>query len=370
MAARPVIPVAFATDDNYVPYLSVAVQSVIENARSGNEYRLFILHETVSPENQKALLRQVSNHRSFHLDIIDVSPFTGGRSFQNMDFSRATYYRFALPYILREYPFVIYLDGDIVCTADIAELLGYDYSGYALGATRRVIGNSGWRWLKGYAKGIGIKNYRHYFNAGVLVFNTERFCETANMEKLFLMAEETYFRLPDQDILNIVFEGNVLYIPVRWNLMTDEAIGGLSEDEELEYKAARENPGILHFAVDKPLEGGARTERKNLFWDYAGRTPFFNELQNRLRDNEARRGAVENIDPEHEECVFSSKNKRETKNVEISLEKHGITYKTKYGDKDFGYKIFVPSGDVEHVLNILSDDYPFTPDPVGRQRVS
>jgi lipopolysaccharide biosynthesis glycosyltransferase len=285
---------------------------------------MFILHETVSLENQKALLRQVSNHRSFHLDIIDVSSFTGGRAFQNMDFSRAAYYRFVLPYILREYPLVIYLDCDIVCVTDIAELLGYDYSGRALGATKRIIGNSGWRWLEGYAKGIGIKNYRHYFNSGVLVFNTKKFCETVNIEQLFLMAEENYFRLPDQDILNIVLEGNVLHIPIRWNLMTDEDIGGLSEDEELEYKAARENPAVLHFGADKPLEGGEQTERKNLFWDYAGRTPFFNELQNKLRDNEARRNAVENIDLEHEECVF--------------------------------FSIFVASGDIERVLDILSDE--------------
>ncbi|MDR0562640.1 MAG: hypothetical protein LBG73_08115, partial [Spirochaetaceae bacterium] len=123
-----------------------------------------------------------------------------------------------------------------------------------------------------------------------------------------------------------------------------------------EYKAARENPAVLHFGADKPLEGAERTERHNLFWDYAGRSPFFNELQKKLSDNEARRSAVENIDLEHEECVFFSKNKRETENVEISLEKHGITYKTKHGDKDFRYKIFVDSGDVERVLDILSDE--------------
>jgi lipopolysaccharide biosynthesis glycosyltransferase len=356
MAAPPVIPIAFASDDNYVPYLSVAVQSIIENAKSGAEYRLFILHETVSPENQKALLRQVSNHRAFHLDMIDVSSFAGGRVFQNMNFSRATYYRFALPHILRDYPLVIYLDCDIVCAADIAELLDYDYSGHALAAARRVIGDSPWSWLEAHAKGLGMKNCRHYFNAGVLVFNTKKFGETADMETLFRMAEENYFLLPDQDILNIVFEGNVFYLPIRWNLMTDENIGGLSEDEELEYKAARENPAVLHFGADKPLEGAERTERRNLFWDYAERTPFLNELQKKLGENKAKRAAVENIDPEHEECVFFGKTKRETENVEASLERHGIIYKTKHGDTDFKYKIFVPSGDVERVLDILSDE--------------
>ncbi|GHU67964.1 LPS 1,2-glucosyltransferase [Spirochaetia bacterium] len=356
MTVCPVIPIAFATDDNYVAYLSVAIQSIIENAKSGAEYRLFILYETLSLENQNVLLYQVNNQQSFHLDMIDVSSFTGGAVFQNLDFSRATYYRFVLPYIMQEYPFVIYLDCDIVCTADIAELLSYDYSEYALGATRRVIENSGWGWLESHAKGLGIKNYRHYFNAGVLVFNTKKFCETVDMEKLFLMAKENNFRLPDQDILNIVFEGKVLYVPVRWNLMTDEDIDGLTEDEESEYEAARENPAVLHFSADKPLEGGEPTERKNLFWDYAGRTPFINELRNKLSNNMIRFSEAENIDPEHEECVFLSNNKRETANVERSLEQHRITYKTKHTDKDFRYKIFVSSEDVEQVLNLLIND--------------
>jgi hypothetical protein len=43
----------------------------------------------------------------------------------------------------------------------------------------------------------------------------------------------------------------------------------------------------------------------------------------------------EHIDLDREECVLF---KRETQSVEISLERHGIGYKTKHGDKDFKYK--------------------------------
>jgi lipopolysaccharide biosynthesis glycosyltransferase len=351
------VPVVFATDDNYVPLLSVAIQSIMENAKRDAEYHFFILHETVSPENQETLMRQVSAHSSCKLDISDVSPYTGGIDFLNMNFTRAAYYRFVLPYSLREYPYVIYIDCDVACVVDIAELLDYDYSEFALAATRRIIsGDSNWGWVESHAKGLGLENPRDYFNSGVLVFNTKRFREIIDLDELYRMASENEFLFPDQDILNLVFKDDVAFIPMRWNLLTDKAFSGLSEEEAEEYEEAKKNPAILHFNGDKPLESGDVTERLKLFWDYASRTPFLTVLQNRLKENEAKKLEDGTIDPESEECILFSNNKREAQSAEAALARQGIGYKTKRGDADFGFKIFVANDDVEKALDVLMND--------------
>jgi lipopolysaccharide biosynthesis glycosyltransferase len=173
------------------------------------------------------------------------------------------------------------------------------------------------------------------------------------------MAAENYFMCCDQDVLNIVFKGDIFYLPVKWNLsVTDEDYIDLSEDEKYEYPEARENPAILHFYADKPLEAREegeeeQTERHKLFWDYASRTPFYESLQNKLAANKEKRRAGETIDPEREDCVLFSNNKIEAKSAEVALEKHGIAYKIKYGDADSAYKFFVANEDVEQALDVL-----------------
>jgi lipopolysaccharide biosynthesis glycosyltransferase len=315
------------------------------------------LYETVSPENQKILTRQVGAHPAFKLEMIDVSPYFAEINFLNLNFSRAAHYRFALPWIMQDYPFVIYLDCDLVCRVDIARLLDYDVSGCALAAARRIIGTSGWDWMEGHTKGLGLENRRDYFNSGVLVFNTKRFRETVDLQELCRMAEENEFIFPDQDGLNIVFKGDVLYLPIKWNsnLYRNEP-AGLTEEEEYDYREAQENPAILHYNGDKPLEGGGPTERQKPFWDYASRTPFFEVLQRKLAENEAKSRAAETIDPENEECILFSNDKREAQAAELALDGQGIAYKTRQGDADFAYKVFVANEDVDSALDTLMSD--------------
>ena len=45
------IPICFATDDNYVPFLSVAIASLLDNSSVENYYRIFILITQLKDEN-------------------------------------------------------------------------------------------------------------------------------------------------------------------------------------------------------------------------------------------------------------------------------------------------------------------------------
>ena len=49
------IPVFFAADDNYVPCLTVAIRSLIDNSSEDNKYRLIVLHEGMSSDSRKEL---------------------------------------------------------------------------------------------------------------------------------------------------------------------------------------------------------------------------------------------------------------------------------------------------------------------------
>ena len=51
MSKQKEIPICFATDDNYVPLLAVAVASLLDNASANNFYRIFVLITELKQDN-------------------------------------------------------------------------------------------------------------------------------------------------------------------------------------------------------------------------------------------------------------------------------------------------------------------------------
>ena len=52
-----VIPVFFAVDDGYIPFLAVALQSLIENSSKEYYYAIKILYTNISDENKDKLIK-------------------------------------------------------------------------------------------------------------------------------------------------------------------------------------------------------------------------------------------------------------------------------------------------------------------------
>jgi lipopolysaccharide biosynthesis glycosyltransferase len=350
-----IVPIAFSTTDNYVPPLSVAIQSIIENCSAENEYHIFIMHQGVSAKNQGLLSNQVSSYKNVLLKFIDATEYLKDWTFQNLNFSLAAYFRFLIPYLLGEYENVIYLDCDIASITDIAKLLDYDYSAYVLGCAHRPIGAPNWAWVEAHAKGIDLKDQLTYFNSGVLVFNTGNFKVLVTQDKVLEMAATTTFMFPDQDLLNVLCEGKEVFFPMKWNVLTDEDIPNIHKELADEYLESKEAPCIIHYNADKPWKKKLDTSRAKVFWDYAARTPFFDTLTHILDENVKR--AEETIDTETDECVFDSNNLRESELAESILLSNGFDVKVGHGFDNFAFNIFVPKADVETVLNVLTDAF-------------
>ena len=51
------IPIFFSADDNYIPYLDVAIASLIENASKEYRYRIIVLNTGLRPENMELVKR-------------------------------------------------------------------------------------------------------------------------------------------------------------------------------------------------------------------------------------------------------------------------------------------------------------------------
>lgn len=58
------IPIFFATDDNYAPFLSVTLNSMLKNASKDYFYKIYVLTTNLNPEYEKRIKLEITDNAS------------------------------------------------------------------------------------------------------------------------------------------------------------------------------------------------------------------------------------------------------------------------------------------------------------------
>ncbi len=266
---KRIIPIVFALDDNYVPFLSVSIKSILDNASSDNFYKFFVFNVGFKEDSKRRL--SVYNTDISGIEFVDVSKCIEQISSKvclRDYYSKATYYRFFIPKILSDYDKVIYIDSDTVLLKDIAGLYNQDIGDSVFGA----IPDESVQIIKPFSdytqEYLGVEGFK-YFNAGVLLINVNSFNKNKIYEKfLDLLSNGVMFEVAqDQDYLNVLSYGKVKFIDRGWNKMP---MG------ELPFK--EEDIKLIHYNLSyKPWHFDGILYEK-YFWDVAKTTDYYSEI--------------------------------------------------------------------------------------------
>jgi lipopolysaccharide biosynthesis glycosyltransferase len=293
------IPIIFSSNDFFVPYMSTMIQSILENSNPLRLYHIFILNKDISQENMDLLHAQIARCSHFSLDFINVSEHIKGYDFYTTNRDTITsitseaYFRLLIPELFSSYEKAIYLDGDMICRADIAELYDIDISRYIL-ASSRDIGNIGdyhnpksknRRYYNNEV--LKLSNADNYLISGMLVFNISAFRNQFTVKELLDFAASRKWRSHDQDVLNVLCQDKTLLLPITWDYMWDsESAQYLPDDLKKEYEETKEAPKIIHFPGErKPWVNMVNVPYFELFWKYATRTSFLDIIMQRMSEN-------------------------------------------------------------------------------------
>lgn len=292
---KPIVPVVFAADDNYVPQLTTTVYSAMKNADPSYFYDVVVLQRNIAWDKQERLRDFFKQFPNMSLRFTNVERELSGHdlSTNNAHISIETYYRFLIQKLLPFYDKVLYLDSDIVINGDIAKLYNTDLQGKLLGAIRDIdfLANLNVKHGKrmGYAKNVlKMKNPYDYFQAGVLVLNTKAMRERYTIRQWLTYASNPAFTYNDQDVLNAHCEGEVLYLPWEWNVVHDcgGRVGNLfvqaPNDIYDAYMRSRNNPQIIHYAGFQKPWTDPDCDFASIYWRYARETPFYERLLKRV----------------------------------------------------------------------------------------
>lgn len=270
------IPIFFSADDNYIPCLAVAIQSLKDNASDENSYKLIILNTGMSDEGKKKI--KSFETENIKIDFADISKTTSKMS-KELElrcrdyYSETIYYRMFIPSQFPQYDKAIYLDSDVIIQEDIANFYNIDLGNNLLGAIMDQVVASEESFRK-YAKvALGLESNEKYFNSGVLLMNLEGMRES-NIENKFVYLLLKYnidTIAPDQDYLNVLCKDRVLYIPETWDKMPD--FGKRYDTSELH---------LIHYNMFRKPWHYADVPYSDVFWKYAKETEYFDDLQKEL----------------------------------------------------------------------------------------
>ena len=277
-------PIVFSTDNNYIPYLSAAIRSLIENANKKDEYKIFVLYEKLDIENITLLKTMAGENIS--IDFIDVRQcLKEYRSFlyEKMHFSFAMYYRFLIPEIFKDYEKVLYLDCDLIVNCDVREIFEIDLKDNIIAASIETVTLDIKNSINKRIKSFNLKP-ENYFNSGVLLFDINKSREFNLFEKCIEnISKYKNLFYPDQTVLNFVCKDNFHHLDLKYNFQWqtafdyDNFIKNIDEKYANAINNAIKNPKIIHYTSrTKPWNSIKRKQYlAHYFWKYARLTPFY-----------------------------------------------------------------------------------------------
>ena len=118
------IKVVFAADDKYIPFLAVAIESLVDNSSKDNYYSIKILHTDVSKENKKKIEKYETENVS--IEFVDLNYYiekVKDKLYTRDYYTNTTYFRLFLPELYPQYNKVLYLDSDIVILDDKFQII-------------------------------------------------------------------------------------------------------------------------------------------------------------------------------------------------------------------------------------------------------
>lgn len=266
------IPIFFTIDDNYAPYLAVALNSAVKNISENREYKAIVLYEELSEENVKKL--KALEKENFKIELSKMRA-----NFESLDdrmsnrlrcdyFTLTIYFRLFIPAMFPQYDKGVYVDSDVVFTDDIAKLFDIEIGDNFIGACNDL-SIADVPPLVAYTENAVGVDKSEYINSGVLLMNLKKMRE-CDFEGHFLkLLNEYHFDCiaPDQDYLNAICNGKIYYLDERWDTMPNDNREKLNDT------------GIIHYNLFSKPWCYDDIQYGDVFWHYAEDSGYIDTIK-------------------------------------------------------------------------------------------
>lgn len=205
--------IVFNCDNNYAPFLATTILSIITNTPSLINF--YVLDLDIKEDSKQKISEIVKNSNN-NITFISIDKELFLNLPKTIDYiSPVTYARLKVAEYLSHIDKVLYLDIDILVNGDLSLLWNIDLDNYYLGG---CIDPHIETYNISYKNIIGLSKEDKYINAGVLLMNLEKIRKLDLFEEgIKLFRKINNMKYQDQDIINVIFKNNILYLNSRFN---------------------------------------------------------------------------------------------------------------------------------------------------------
>ncbi|WP_412175084.1 glycosyltransferase [Campylobacter sp. IFREMER_LSEM_CL1904] len=293
------VSIVFSVDEKYLQYVSVAINSLVKKSTKCYIYDIYIIYTGIELNRLHKLKKITKSRSNIIINFVDIKYYLedaikqhGNIFYEKSYFTTAMYYRFFIPKIFYNFDRVVYCDSDMLFKKDISELFHIDLKGNAIAACKDIAVLYSYRkrseiWQQNIGLNldkIGLFLVPNYINSGLIIFDINKCNKIQSVDRcLNVLKNFNNLYLPDQDVLNIVFQNNIYFLHLKWNFLWTIDIECkqkplyLSQQAIKEINEAKTDPGIIHYISEtKPWKD------KNKFfsewWKIAHESIFYGEI--------------------------------------------------------------------------------------------
>lgn len=201
----------FSIDDQFVTQLKTAIYSIVANTQN-HDLAIYVLQKEQLARTDELAAFCEKLGLTYHPIIIADRSFADAPVSER--YPETIYYRLlAHEYLPSDLSKILYLDADILCINDLETLYNIEIGEYLYAAAS----HSQLTKASHMVNKVRLRTYESdgYFNSGILLMNLAKLRATVKRETIFEFIENNklILFLPDQDILNALYESQILAIP-------------------------------------------------------------------------------------------------------------------------------------------------------------
>ena len=278
------LPIFLSSDENYAKYMMVTIQSIIANTKE--KISFYVLDGGIT-ETNKIRLQKLVSEASHKIEFIEMDISLFKNLPDVLHFSLNAYFRYLIPILKPEINKALYVDTDMVIEGDVKEIFDIDLEGKGIGAVAYMDEDMNKKVYADYKEKLNLPQTHRYFNAGLLLIDCDYWRNNQLTEKLFQKTNElkNKLKMPDQDILNLVFKEDYKELPAQYNLVVD-----LTADYKNfnSYLSSLKGCFVLHYTGGRGIRPWMKSSvpGEKYFWKYAKQTSCYGDLKQELFENQ------------------------------------------------------------------------------------
>lgn len=281
--------ILFSSDNNYARHLGVAMYSLMAHNQKAEKINFYVIENQITTDNQSKINQLVCGFRNSTISFI---PFESFAKELKLDLpwtiSLSAYARLFVATLLpTSIERILYLDCDMVVNGDLSELWNYDLNNNCIGAVQDQV----FPYIK---TSVGLSEDAPYFNSGLLLIDLVKWRSLQIGDKCsqFINRFKGKVIHHDQGVLNGIFQGHWIRLPLKYNVMTvhhffsKKQIKKYYRDYSVFYddaviEDAISNPIIIHFTpsfTTRPWEKNCMHPLRNIYRYFLFETPWHQDV--------------------------------------------------------------------------------------------